>query len=103
MDKYSKGEKGKGNGVREVVVSHYPIMWNAQHKGVILLSGHLHNMVEEKLFQQFLKEYNKAKPPKVLRGETACRAFNVCQCLWDYAPVSLDEILAENNKDIVIR
>jgi len=56
MDKeltgYSKGEK-------KVVVSHYPIMWNGQHKGIILLSGHLHNTVEEKLFQQFLKEYNE--------------------------------------------
>lgn len=101
---FSKGERGKGNEARKVVVSHYPIlMWNGQHKGVILLYGHLHNTVDEKLFQQFLKEYNEARPPKVSRGETECRAFNVCQCLWDYEPVSLDEILARNNKDIVIR
>lgn len=100
----SKGEKGKGNEARKVVVSHYPIlMWNGQHKGVILLYGHLHNTVDEKLFQQFLKEYNEARPPKVSRGETECRAFNVCQCLWGYEPVSLDEILTRNNKDIIIR
>ena len=100
MDKeltgYSKGEK-------KVVVSHYPIMWNGQHKGIILLSGHLHNTVEEKLFQQFLKEYNEARTPKVSSGETECRAFNVCQCLWDYEPVSFDEILARDNKNIIIR
>ena len=78
-------------------------MWNGQHKGVILLYGHLHNTVDEKLFQQFLKEYNETRPPKASRGETECRAFNVCQCLWGYEPVSLDEILARGNKDIVIR
>lgn len=101
---FSKGKKGKGNEARKVVVSHYPIMmWNGQHKGTILLYGHLHNTVDEKLFQQYLKEYNEARPPKVSRGETECRAFSVCQCLWDYEPVSLDEILARNNKDIVIR
>ena len=101
---YSKGEKGKGNEARKVVVSHYPIlMWNGQHKGVILLYGRLHNTVDEKLFQQFLKEYNEARTPKASRGETECRAFNVCQCLWGYEPVSFDEILARDNKNIIIR
>ena len=37
------------------------------------------------------KEQEKRK--KEEKKETLCQAFSVCQCLWDFEPVTLEEIL----------
>ena len=76
-------------------LTHEPyMMWAGQHKGVIMLYAHLHNTVEEHLFQKYLAEFNKDKKPNYEAKETECVAYNVGMCLWNYEPVSMKEILS---------
>ena len=43
---------------QKLLLTHCPyMMWEGQHKGTIMLYGHLHNTIDEKLFQKYLKEY----------------------------------------------
>lgn len=80
-----------------VIMSHYPIaFWNHQHHyrrdgkeyktWAIQLYGHLHNSMEEKYFQEFIKKINNDYNIK-------CIAKNVGCMLWDYTPKTLQEIL----------
>ena len=88
----------------KLLLTHCPyMMWDGQHKGVIMLYGHLHNTLDEKLFQQYLAEYNQERPPKADGREIPCQAYSVCQCLWDYEPVTLEEILAKGDAKKEIR
>ena len=83
----------------KLLLTHCPyMMWDGQHRGVIMLYGHLHNTLDEKLFQQYLAAYNKERPPKADNRENPCRAYSVCQCLWDYEPVTLEEILEKGDE-----
>lgn len=94
--KISDNKKGQS---RTVVLSHYPIfMWDGQHRGNILLYGHLHNTVEEELFQKYMQEYFAETESHLRPGETLGGAYNVCSCNWNYEPVTLDEILAGNQE-----
>lgn len=81
------------NGINNnVVLCHYPIMmWEGQHRGTILLYGHVHNTKDEQLYQKYLKNYKKER-------EINCQAFNVGACMWNYEPVSLKEILENKDK-----
>lgn len=81
-----------------VVLSHYPIaLWNHQHintkdgnehrKWAIQLYGHVHNSVEERIFQMFIKSLN-------VTWNIKCEAYNVgcmMKCM-DYTPRTLKEI-----------
>ena len=88
----------------KLLLTHCPyMMWDGQHRGVIMLYGHLHNTLDEKLFQQYLAAYNKERPPKAENREDPCRAYSVCQCLWDYEPVTLEEILEKGDSKKEIR
>lgn len=91
--------KGKNYGV---VLSHFPIMFWNKMKQVnndgsprtknynILLYGHTHNSNEGKLYQQFLKYVND-------NCGYGAMAFNVGCMHWNYTPVTLEQILVENN------
>ena len=91
--------KGKNYGV---VLSHFPIMFWNKMKQInndgsprtknynILLYGHTHNSNEEKLYQQFLKYVND-------NYGYGAMAFNVGCMHWNYTPVTLEQILVENN------
>ena len=81
-----------------VVLSHYPIaFWNRQHintkdgnehrKWAIQLYGHVHNSVEERIFQMFIKSLN-------VTWNIKCEAYNVgCMMKYmDYTPRTLKEI-----------
>ena len=82
MKKLTDSSNGEN---RKVLLTHCPyMMWEGQHTGTI----------DEFLFQKYLREYNKARPPKQERKEVYCRAYSVCQCLWGYEPVTLDEVLS---------
>lgn len=88
----------------KLLLTHCPyMMWDGQHRGVIMLYGHLHNTLDEKLFQQYLAAYNKERPPKAENREDSCRAYSVCQCLWNYEPVTLEEILEKGDAKKEIR
>ena len=81
-----------------VVMTHFPFaFWNRQHKytsdgneykrWAIQLYGHVHNSVEEEIFQSFLAELNN-------KYNITCEAYNV-GCMMDYmgyTPRTLKEI-----------
>ena len=85
---------------RNLVLSHYPIlMWKNQHKGWIHLYGHVHVSDEWDIYKQSLKYLNDYFKNKTLKGYTDCppaEAYNVFCGLYDYSPVTLDEILLGN-------
>lgn len=86
------------NKIYGVVMSHYPIaFWNHQHKYTrdgnehkrwsIQLYGHVHNSIEEKIFQIFIKSLS-------VMWNIKCEAYNV-DCMMDYiryTPRTLKEI-----------
>ncbi len=91
-----------GNNVR-LVLCHYPIlMWNGQHRGSILLYGHVHDSIEEYYFKKCLREMNNKDFFGNAAGERVLQAYNVgCMMPYmDYAPRTLDEIV-ETAKDFL--
>lgn len=87
-----------------LILSHFPIaFWNHQHHytrsgnehkvWAIQLYGHLHNSIEEKYFQEFIKKINNEYNIK-------CIAKNVGCMLWDYTPRTLKEIIAANEEEV---
>ena len=76
-----------------LVLCHYPIMfWNHQHRGSVHLYGHVHNSVEETMYQGYLRQINDALRD---RNEPMAIAKNVgCMMKYmDYTPRTLKEIL----------
>lgn len=82
-----------------LTMSHYPIMfWNHQHKlrrdgsehknYSIHLYGHVHNSVEESIFQKFIGELNT-------KENIQCEAYNVGCMLHGYAPCTIEEIIVD--------
>lgn len=79
----------------KLVLCHYPIlMWKDQHRGSILLYGHVHNSIEEYYFKKCLREMNNEDFFNRRSGEEVLRAYNVgCMMPYmDYEPKSLAEI-----------
>lgn len=74
---------------RFVVLSHYPmIFYKNQHRGAIMLYGHVHNTKEWDMVEKWKQEQQKAGIP--------CQMFNVgCMMNYmNYMPRTLDEILS---------
>ena len=81
----------------KLVLCHYPIlMWKDQHRGSILLYGHVHNSIEEYYFKKCLREMDNEDFFNRRDGEEVLRAYNVgCMMPYmDYEPKSLTEIVA---------
>ncbi len=81
----------------KLVLCHYPIlMWKNQHRGSILLYGHVHNSIEEYYFKKCLREMDNEDFFNRRDGEEVLRAYNVgCMMPYmDYEPKSLTEIVA---------
>jgi calcineurin-like phosphoesterase family protein len=79
----------------KLVLCHYPIlMWKDQHRGSILLYGHVHNSIEEYYFKKCLREMNNEDFFNRRAGDNMLRAYNVgCMMPYmDYEPKSLTEI-----------
>lgn len=79
------------DGARMVILCHYPIpFYNGQHRGTVMLYGHVHNSQEYDLLEKWKKELRKKKIPT--------RMINVgCMLPYmDYTPRTLDELLTAN-------
>ena len=87
---------------RKLVLSHYPMLfWNGQHKGAILLYGHVHISDEWEAYKHCLAYVNGFFQDKTLKGYTDCPpavAINVgCMLPYmDYQPRTLKELITAN-------
>lgn len=93
----SNKENPKNKDQMHVILSHYPIlMWNNQHRGYIHLYGHVHNSVEEVLFQNAIGSVNNHNLDDRRNGDKPLRAYNVGAMMpWmNYTPRTLEEIIS---------
>lgn len=81
---------------RDVILCHYPIpCFNKHFYGSYMLYGHVHNSHEWNYMKHFKREMEAIDVP--------CNMFNVGCMIWNYEPVTLNEIIAatsKNKKDI---
>ena len=71
---------------KDVILCHYPIhMYNKQFRGAIMLYGHVHTTKSYDKTVEVMNELNNC--------DIKCSMFNVGCMLWNYEPVSLDEII----------
>lgn len=83
----------------KLVLSHYPMLfWNGQHKGAILLYGHVHISDEWEVYKHCLVHVNDFFKDKTLKGYTDCPpavAINVgCMLPYmNYQPKTLKELI----------
>ena len=71
---------------KHIVLCHYPIVFfNRHHYGSYMLYGHVHNSHEWHMTENYKFELNKLDIP--------CNMFNVGCMLWNYEPVTIEEIL----------
>lgn len=77
-----------------LILSHYPIFaWNGQTKGTIHLYGHTHDNLDDVVYQKSLENLREMFKAKDGDKYVPFYAFNVGCMLWDFEPVSLQEIL----------
>lgn len=70
-----------------LILSHYPILfWNGQHRGHILLYGHVHNAPEWDLFRNALAAARKEEPD-------IAPAYNVGAVVQDFTPRTIEELI----------
>ena len=76
---------------RCIVLSHYPmpVFKNHYYKNNYQLYGHVHATVEYMVVQKLRKIMENNGFP--------CESYNVGCMLWNYEPVTLDEILEKHN------
>jgi len=72
---------------KKLILSHYPIhFYNHHYHGAIMLYGHVHNSREDDYVEE-IRQF--------LIGEgIRCEMYNVGTMMWDYEPVTLEEILS---------
>lgn len=76
------------DGGHSLVLTHYPVLfWNGQHRGHVLLYGHVHSSREWMLYRQALADARREEPDLAM-------AYNVGAMVQDYRPRTIEEILA---------
>ena len=78
---------------RHVCLCHYPIpCFNRRFYGAYMLYGHVHNSFEWNYMKSLKHDFEAI--------DTKCNMFNVGIMVWNYEPVTLDEIIKaeEENK-----
>ena len=85
-----------------VIASHFPMMfWDGQRRfnnyddkrvpKSVHLYGHVHNSIEERIFQKFITELNT-------EYDYDCVAANVGSMIHNYTPMTLEELLGNEFK-----
>lgn len=81
-------------GGNHIVLCHYPIIFfNRHHYGSYMFYGHVHNSHEFNMTQSFQSD--------VERLDIRCHMFNVGTMLWNFEPVTFEEIIATKKKVIL--
>lgn len=81
----------KLSGNRNVVLCHYPIVFfNRHHYGAYMLYGHVHNSHEWNMTESHKRELQQL--------DIQCNMFNVGCMVRNYEPVTLDEILKQEER-----
>lgn len=76
--------------VKRCILSHYPIhFYNGHYSNAIMLYGHVHTTKEYQLTKEYADWLNKNGCPVEM--------YNVGTMIWNYEPVTLDEILARKD------
>lgn len=89
----------------KLVLQHSPeLFWWNQHKGAILLYGHLHMSDEWEIYKQCLNKVNDFFKEKTMKGYTDCPpavAYNVGASLpyMNWQPRTLKEIIMGNSTE----
>lgn len=79
------------DGGRMVILSHYAIpFYNGQHRGAVMLYGHVHNSKEYNLLEKWKKELQKKKIPTQMINVGCMLPY------MDYTPRTLEELLEAN-------
>lgn len=69
-----------------IVLCHYPItFFNRHHYGSYMFYGHVHNSHEWNMIENYKYELQQL--------DIKCNMFNVGTMLWDYYPVTFEEIV----------
>ena len=80
----------KDNG-RDVILCHYPIpCFNKRFYGAFMLYGHVHNSSEWNYMKDIKRSFEEL--------DTKCNMYNVGTMIWNYYPVTLDEIIKSGDK-----
>lgn len=73
-----------------IVLCHYPItFFNKHHYGAYMFYGHVHNSHEWQMTENYKYELEQL--------DIKCNMFNVGCMIWNYEPVTFDEIRGANN------
>ena len=71
-----------------IVLCHYPIMfYNRSHYGSYMFYGHVHNSYQWNMIENYKHELQEL--------DIKCNMFNVGTMIWNYEPVTFDEIIKE--------
>lgn len=83
------------DGAKTVVLCHYPIpFYQNQHYGAVMLYGHVHNSREYGFLEKWKKELQQEKIPTLMINVGCMLPY------MDYAPRTLDELLAANSGNL---
>ena len=85
-----------GGKTYNLVLCHYPIFaWNGQCIGAIHLYGHVHDNIDDDLYQKAIANMDKEYKKRDGDRHVPLRAYNVGCMRWNYEPVTLKEILVK--------
>ena len=78
-------------GNKHITLCHYPIVFfNRHHYGSYMFYGHVHNSHEWKMTENYKYELEQL--------DIKCNMFNVGCMIWNYEPVTFEEVISQQSK-----